>query len=86
MLCVRIPATSHYPLPSPARTVLVLQAKHEVALGAGVSRKNGALVRRDQARHAIPLAPQSYCAATPASLQLVCVAGLEALSPCSHTF
>ena len=86
MLCMFSPPISHYPFPSPARTVIVLQAKHEITLGGGVSRKNGALVRRDQARHAIPLAPQSYCAATPASLQLVCVAGLEALSPCSHTF
>ena len=62
----------------------MLQAKHEITLGGGVSRKNSALVRRDQARHATPLAPQSHRAATPASLQHVYVAGLEALSPRSH--
>ena len=64
----------------------MLQAKREVALGGGVPRKNGALVRRDQARHVTPLAPQSHRAATPASLQLVCVTGLEASSPCGATF
>ena len=53
-LCVFSPPTSHYPFPLPARTVILLQAKHEVALGGGVSRKNSALVRRDQARHLRP--------------------------------
>ena len=43
------PPTSFLPFPSPA------QAKHEVARGEGVARKNGALVRCEQARHANPL-------------------------------
>ena len=64
--------TSFLPFPSPA------QAKHEVARGEGAARKNGALVRCEQARHANPLVDrlrpnaQSHRAAAPASLQLVC--------------
>ena len=74
------PPTSHYPVSPPPVIVLqrTVQAKREVARGGGVARKNVALVRCEQARHAT--AP-SQRAAFRASLQeLVCAPRTLALA------